>query len=261
MEHPVPKQPAAARRAAFTLVELLVVIGIIAVLVGILLPTLSRARSAAAKVNCQSNLRQLAVANIMYVNANKGTIVHDRIPNPSDPVNKELQLWYSDLRPFLGKKQANLETNVNGSMVADVAKIFICPSDPTLGGKRDEGAYGTYAINPDPTYGAAKTGLYERSYAINARVAGQKSNRIKRTAETAIFAEFPWWTIRTNVILIPDSTPVLKRWEKELARLEWHKKNQVNLAFLDGHVESLPGKELGVNQNYYRVWFRDFPKF
>jgi prepilin-type N-terminal cleavage/methylation domain-containing protein/prepilin-type processing-associated H-X9-DG protein len=63
-------RPVAQR--AFTLVELLVVIGIIALLIAILLPALNRAREAARGVQCLSNLRQLAQATIMFAQDNQG---------------------------------------------------------------------------------------------------------------------------------------------------------------------------------------------
>src|SRR5215207_3740188 len=63
------------RRSGFTLIELLVVIGIIAVLIGILLPTLGRAREASRRVACLSNLRELNHHFVMY-----GQLYADRVP-------------------------------------------------------------------------------------------------------------------------------------------------------------------------------------
>ncbi len=59
-------------KSAFTLVELLVVIGIIAVLISILLPTLSRAREVAQRTQCQSNMHQWGIGLQMYVNESRG---------------------------------------------------------------------------------------------------------------------------------------------------------------------------------------------
>jgi prepilin-type processing-associated H-X9-DG protein len=80
-----PQQLRVRQRAlAFTLVELLVVIGIITILIGLLLPTLSRARESANKTKCLANLRTLGQAMVMYANQSKGWLPN---MNPASTVN------------------------------------------------------------------------------------------------------------------------------------------------------------------------------
>ena len=75
-----PRGPGRATRRGFTLLELLIVIGIIAVLMGILLPVIAKARESSRRTVCLSNLRQIALAMNTYADHHKG-----RLPNGNPP--------------------------------------------------------------------------------------------------------------------------------------------------------------------------------
>lgn len=100
------------QRRAFTLVELLAVIGIIAILVGLILPALNKARMHAHTMNCLANLRVLGQAMSMYVNdhhwyfpypvTSQGTP-----PGAKDAVSDEGDVWFNALDPYLQRIEAD----------------------------------------------------------------------------------------------------------------------------------------------------------
>jgi prepilin-type N-terminal cleavage/methylation domain-containing protein/prepilin-type processing-associated H-X9-DG protein len=93
----------ARRRPGFTLVELLVVIGIIALLIAILLPALSKAREASKTTLCQSNLRTLGLCYYVYSNDNKskGFIFAYTVSPPAGSTSSQ-QFWFANLNNVTG---------------------------------------------------------------------------------------------------------------------------------------------------------------
>src|SRR5579871_2934878 len=77
------------RRPGFTLVELIIVLGIIVLLISILLPAINRAREQARRVECLSNIRQLTIAYLNYAYEHKGRLCSSEMQTPlgTDPNN------------------------------------------------------------------------------------------------------------------------------------------------------------------------------
>lgn len=186
--------------AGFTLVELLVVVGIIALLISILIPVLGRARDQANKTKCISNLRQVGIAFRMYAQANKdwcpwGSRADNpgNLDLPSDWIHYRggingQGLASSSIAPYLGGKGPGLE------------EILVCPSDR-----------GRERIGPG-------TGNYPYSYVMNmyfdpragAWFSYSKSTRLhtaKNASEKILLAEENEKTINDGFWAPADGTP------------------------------------------------------
>jgi prepilin-type N-terminal cleavage/methylation domain-containing protein/prepilin-type processing-associated H-X9-DG protein len=130
------RQSASAAPHAFTLVELLVVIGIIAVLIGVLLPALARARESANQVKCMANMRQIGAALMMYVGQNKGSLPvgycrgSGAVLKPGPNYSGEAHDWTTLLLATISKQQG-IGTDTQDKVSEAYARLrgmFLCPS-------------------------------------------------------------------------------------------------------------------------------------
>jgi prepilin-type processing-associated H-X9-DG protein len=213
-----PKEHTAMRRAsAFTLVELLVVIGIIALLVAILLPVLGRVRRSAQATACLSNLRQMGIAFVAYTNESRG------VPPPgwfatSDQPGYQQRGWFMD--PPTSSNAGAYSTYFMAKWLGNSKKIHVCPTASELtdpGAARCAGTPSTgwqpWAITyvfPDRIFGDPLSYGYnnwlENNRVLRASsIEGQarpdgfiaKITQLRQTSNVPVFADSKWGDIMT----------------------------------------------------------------
>ena len=254
--HAAPSRPGRKPpgAAAFTFVELLVVIGIITLLVAILLPVIARAREQARTVQCASNLRQIYHAMVMYANEHKGTL-----PNPvGHPANNKpySAIWV----PRWGEydwERGTLWPYIPGGPPAR-QELFLCPTDV-------EPRYASATIGlplPDPNTSRNfsynfNTHLIVRGFSWG-NVWGMKMTEIRKPSHKILIYE----------MLSPGSTQggpaAYDPYVGDIAVLLSTRHNgRANQGFADGHVELFDptvfaGKVSGPNGLWDNPAYRKF---
>jgi prepilin-type N-terminal cleavage/methylation domain-containing protein len=270
------ENPSRRPREAFTLVELLVVIGIIALLVGILLPALNKARKAANETQCMSNIRQLCLAMNLYTDANQGFIPGDGGDgSQSVPVTEcdasngatayltwdDPSLWWNALPPMLSLPAYNDMQLANTVPGPNSKSVFVCPTagpgvadalDNTNGVATINGMFMLHGAPPGGKgFGDLVLPTY-MCYVINSKLNGTvpvtKINQFPG-ATTACFVEK-----RLTNLEIPKTDPnsgkALGQLKSDYTRFTARHRQGGFVGFFDGHVAYFTNLELDTPTTY-----------
>lgn len=154
-----------ARRRAFSLIELLVVLGVIVVLLGLLMPVLSKARSAVARTKCLSNLHQIGLAYELYLQDNGQRVMRvNPIPTDTNLLPYPAPSLVDVLQPYLSKINPNASSGVSIG-----GEVFHCPADHlTAGNATGLSDFSAALPSNCDTWYQAEGSSYEYNFYFNA---------------------------------------------------------------------------------------------
>jgi prepilin-type processing-associated H-X9-DG protein/prepilin-type N-terminal cleavage/methylation domain-containing protein len=215
------------KELGFTLVELLVVIGIISVLIAMLLPALNKAREQAKAVQCMNSLRQIGQGMSMYFQLDGGVIPwYNSLSSDHETLTTGHKLWYQrliDTRSLPGSVSKSSASN----------RLFFCPDWPDYQPTHTD-AYGME--NGMISYGL-NLALSIASYTPGARPV--KISQIRRPAQTILVLETNSQDGVGGYAVYPTNYSGLT-WGHAWA---WHNGN-CNVLWADGHVSAVYGGEV-----------------
>ncbi len=204
----------------FTLLEILIVVGILAALIALLMPALSRARRSAEAVTCASNLRQWGIATIMYANEYDGFL-----PRRGQGVSPTFQVtrptdWFNALPPMM-RLPRYMDLIPAGQIPRPTKNsVWLCPQAVDVGGTY----YWSYGMNMGLSVWEASQNNGNPD----------KITGVGNTSILVLLADAPGAYCSVFPSIHPGGYNPVPRHD-----------NNVNICFLDGHVAAFPGSYIG----------------